>query len=140
MILQFSGKFNCFFRSFLMFCIFHKVAGGILVRFSSTSCCFTQQKRLLTVRTMALSQKKQSVRRLVRPRRLTGAFANMKMGGGKPPPIGGKRRKSYLPSLAAFHSAILARTSLLMFQMKVKQLQEPRAAIRGKPRTISLMP
>ena len=43
-------------------------------------------------------------------------------------------------ALAAFHSAILARTSLLMFQMKVKQLQEPIAAIRGKPRTISLMP
>jgi len=28
-----------------------------------------------------------SGRRLVKPRRLTGAFAKMKTGGGKPPPI-----------------------------------------------------
>ena len=47
---------------------------------------------------------------------------------------------NYLAALAAFHSAILARTSLLMHQMKVKQQKEPRAATAGKPQTIILMP
>ena len=45
-----------------------------------------------------------------------------------------------LIALAAFHSAIFARTSELMFQMKVKQQKEHSAAIMGKPMTISLMP
>ena len=47
--------------------------------------------------------------------------------------------KNYL-ALAAFHSAIFARTSALMHQMKVKQQKEPRAATAGKPQTIILMP
>ena len=51
-----------------------------------------------------------------------------------------KTLTNYLAAFAAFHSAIFARTSLLMFQMKVKQQKEPRAAMQGKPTTISLMP
>ena len=46
----------------------------------------------------------------------------------------------YLAAFAAFHSAIFARTSELIFQMKVKQQKEHRAATMGKPMTIILMP
>ena len=48
--------------------------------------------------------------------------------------------RNYFAALAAFHSAIFARISSLMHQMKVKQQKEPRAASAGKPQTISLMP
>jgi len=36
---------------------------------------------------MALSHKKTVRKKTCDPRRLTGAFAEMNMGGGKPPPI-----------------------------------------------------
>ncbi len=70
-------------------------------------------------------------------RRLTDTF-----GGGQHGktvlPI--ERKQNHLPALAAFQSDIFARTSLLMFQMKVKHSQDSSAAIMGQPTTMILMP
>ena len=47
---------------------------------------------------------------------------------------------NYFAVLPNFQAVILSRTSLLIFQIKVKLRKESTAASSGKPMTISLMP